>query len=187
MDSHCRMCRSTGRKDERPRRLFCGSGHDNEIVTRFRFLPVFLSLSLSLYSSLSWSYTFLARARARSLFSVPYGLFHPFTVSVANRALPKPRDERDSLFRRDPSRKPLLEVASFFLSPFHAPLALPPRSLSFSFSLALSFSRRLSPSQTRLHCRIIVTPLNRNPHEGSHRCRSTESSPPGRPTFPPPT
>lgn len=45
-------------------------------------------------------------------------------------------DERDSLFRRrDPSRKPLMEEVLF-----------PP-----------------GPNSGRLHCRIIATPLNRNP------------------------
>jgi len=50
-------------------------------------------------------------------------------------------------------------------------LEIPPENLFWKFFL---------PGQTQLYCRIIVTLLNWNPREGSHRCRSTGLD---RPTF----
>lgn len=95
-------------------------------------LSLFLCLSFYFYLiivvSLSLSCAFLGRvsASAISLFYTLWSFTLP--VSVADRALPKPWDERDSLFPRDPSRNPLLEVPSFVLSP----------SFCLSFFLSLS-------------------------------------------------
>lgn len=91
--------RKGGREREREKRLFCGS----ETTIRSSHVFIFLSSAVPRFGV-------CARARAHNhlLHLIYLMVFHPSSFGSG----PCRGTSRDSLFPRDPSRKPLLEVLS---------------------------------------------------------------------------